>query len=254
MRELDQFQVVVFTSDSYLELLKGFSICFNRHWSEKQKVSVIGFKKPDFDLPPNFEFLSAGNQEDFEPYAFCKPFRPVIESLREEIIMFLDDCFLIRDVDLEVVDKAEDLVCRKYAQRVDMFWGGRSQYESTTEYDENFLEYPQNMDWRVSMSPCMIHRDHMLKYFNDRYNIWQAEKDAKNEAFNDGAVLLCGKVPVAPWINVVRNGGFNGKLILNRLPSGEFDWNPYFEVDEDDMETILRYKDWRVGETVECEQ
>jgi hypothetical protein len=36
--------VVVFTSDKYIELLKGFSLCFNRHWSEEQEVVFLMFQ------------------------------------------------------------------------------------------------------------------------------------------------------------------------------------------------------------------
>lgn len=252
MRPLDQFQVIVFTSDNYLELLKGFSICFNKFWSDKQEVSVLGFKPPEFDLPDNFKFVSAGNQDDFEPGAFCKPFRPIIEKLDDEIIMFLDDCFLIRKVDLEVLDRAEDLITRDYAQRIDMFWGTRSQYESAVRYtdDDDFLEYPQDMAWRVTMSPGIVHKDRLLKHFNDDYNIWQAEKIPQKYARNDGAVLLCGKTPIAPWVNVVERGRFNAKYFYRRLPSGEFDWNPHLKVEKEDMDVISRYENWKPGGTI----
>jgi hypothetical protein len=245
--------VVVFTSDKYIELLKGFSLCFNRHWSEEQEVLILGFKSPEFDLPDNFKFVSVGNQDDFEPYAFCKPFRPIIETLEEEIVMFLEDCFLIRKVDLNVLGRAESLITKGHVQRVDMFWGCRSQYEAAVTYtgDDDFLEYPQDMAWRVTMSPGIVHKERLLKHFNDDYNIWQAEKIPQKYARNDGAVLLCGKAPIAPWVNVVDKGRFNAKYFYSRLPSGEFDWNPHLKIEEEDMNVIEKYVNWSPGGTIE---
>jgi len=55
--------VYVTTCDKYSHLLKGFAYLFNKYWGAEQAVVVLGFAKPDFELPPNFKFHSMEEKE-----------------------------------------------------------------------------------------------------------------------------------------------------------------------------------------------
>ena len=52
--------IYISTSDKYVFLLKPFAYLFNKFWSKDQKVVILGYTKPDFKLPKNFEFVSMG--------------------------------------------------------------------------------------------------------------------------------------------------------------------------------------------------
>jgi hypothetical protein len=55
-------RVIVFTPDKHIDRINQFSYLFNKHWGKHQVVDVLGFESPDFDMPENFNFTSAGNQ------------------------------------------------------------------------------------------------------------------------------------------------------------------------------------------------
>jgi hypothetical protein len=58
----NDLNVYVFTSNDYLHILRPFSFLLNKFWSPEQKVIIVGFEPPDFDLPSNYEFVSLGPQ------------------------------------------------------------------------------------------------------------------------------------------------------------------------------------------------
>ena len=89
--------VVVFTSDSYVDLMGGFAHFFNKYWGSHQSVHVVGFRPPKEKMPSNFNFISAGNQEDFPAKDFCGPFKPIVENLdTKTITYFLEDTTVVQ--------------------------------------------------------------------------------------------------------------------------------------------------------------
>jgi hypothetical protein len=57
--------VFVTTSDWYNPLIPGFAYLFNRFWSLRQPVTILGYSPPDLELPSNFRFQSLGRPEQF---------------------------------------------------------------------------------------------------------------------------------------------------------------------------------------------
>ena len=53
-------KIYISTSDKYVHLIEPFAFLFNKFWSSEQQVVVLGYNKPDFKLPKNFEFISMG--------------------------------------------------------------------------------------------------------------------------------------------------------------------------------------------------
>lgn len=240
-------RVLVFTCDPYYELIDGFSKQFNKHWGSEQVVDVLGFSNPDFELPDNFVFHSAGRQNDFAPMAFYEPFFPIIDSFPEDYFaMFLEDTFLIRAVDKSLLKSAERIITKKHADSVAMFWGGPEQFEKTTEFDNDFLEYPQDMNYRVNVQPQIITKDYFFRYMKPGVTMRDYEVNNITSARNNGATLLCAKKPIAPWVNVLRHGSFNNKIIENLKKSNgkSFAWNDWQVIEEKDEETVYSYRHW----------
>lgn len=243
-------RVIVFTSDKYVSLIKGFAHLFNKHWGEDQQVSVLGFDPPDFDLPANFEFISAGKQTDFKPKAFCEPFRPILESFDDEVFtIFIEDFFLISSVDKVKLSKAVNLLESNKASKVDLFLGGDYQFASSDHFDDDFNVYPQNMEYRFPACGHIVRKDYYLKYF-DQETIWDLEVKNIERSKNDGHNLLVPKTPIAPWINVIVKGKWNQKHAEQMHFSAtkrNFGWNVYQKLDDEEYEIFLSYKDWSPG-------
>ena len=54
--------IYISTSNKYIHLIKPFQYLFNKFWSDKQKVTVMGYEEPKFKLEDNFDFISLGKQ------------------------------------------------------------------------------------------------------------------------------------------------------------------------------------------------
>src|SRR4051812_48252456 len=58
-------KIFVSTSDYYNPLARGFAYLFNRHWSDRQQVTLLCYSPPPDRLPSNFEVVSLGHGRDF---------------------------------------------------------------------------------------------------------------------------------------------------------------------------------------------
>ena len=78
--------------------------------------------------------------------------------------MFLEDTFLIRKVDRNLLKKAEQKINSGDADSVSMFWGAGHQFFSATKHDDDFLEYSQEMTYRVNAAPQIITKEYFFRY------------------------------------------------------------------------------------------
>jgi len=245
-------KVIIFTSDKYLDLLKDFSYLFNKHWGSDQEVSVLGFKEPDFELPNNFHFISAGSQSDFPPRAFCQPFRPILENLDTDVFtLMLEDVFLINTVNKKLLNKGLELLQSGQVSKIELFHGADYQYMSSLKYSDDFNVFRQSVDYRYSSCQCITRKDYYLQYF-DRSNIWELEVGNIARSKNDGHNILVPKNnPIVPWMNIICKGKFNLKhydQMLNSKSGRNFGWNKFQKLEDEEYEIFLKYKNWKTKE------
>ena len=55
---MKDFGVYVWTSDRQMVCLPAWAYLFNKFWPYEQNVKILGYKKPSFALPKNFDFVS----------------------------------------------------------------------------------------------------------------------------------------------------------------------------------------------------
>lgn len=241
--------VVVFTSNAYVDLLDGFAHFFNKYWGSHQDVNVIGFKPPKQKMPANFNFISAGKQEDYPAKDFCGPFRPVVESLdTKTITYFLDDTYIISKVNIDLHEEIKELISNGVAQKAELFWGGKPQYETTRPWPQNtkFREYAQNTRYRCNLSPGIIEKDYFLSFFENGYSPWDFELKNWNKSQNDGATILIGEKPIAPWFNLIKEGRLSNSFSdADRTKQVKFGWNKYQKIACEDVDYMLKYKNWK---------
>ena len=128
-------KVIVVASDKYVNLLNGYSRLFNRHWSENKQVDILCYKKPDFDLPKNFNVISLGNQDDFDE-SWTKGIRKYFENLEDEYFMLcLEDHFMFDDMDFEFLDRAEKEIQKEEVKKI---WCSFDKNKKGDPYSEDF--------------------------------------------------------------------------------------------------------------------
>lgn len=178
-------RIFLSTSDNYLPLLKKHSYFFNKYWSSEQRVDVLCYKKPDFDLPPNYNIISLGERSIG---CWTDPLREFMSTIEDEYFVFLlEDLFIIQKVDLDTLGK----LCREVRFQASKAVLERQYHWKTEPYHLNsdFMVIDQKADYRLTLKPSVWRRDYFIKYLKPGYSIWDFE--TRNlESKGDGAVIL----------------------------------------------------------------
>ena len=95
--------IYVSTCDSHLPLIKPFYYLFNKFWGTDQKVTILGYSEPSFELPSNFDFISMGEKQiDIEHWS--TDLRNFFESIDDEYFIYtVEDSFLLCPVNFETM-------------------------------------------------------------------------------------------------------------------------------------------------------
>ena len=101
--------IYISTSDKYIHLIRPFQYLFNKFWSDKQKVTILGYEKPQFELEDNFNFISLGTQTTIVDW--CIDLKSFLESIDDDyFIHAVEDQFIIKPVNVNTISKLVDMM------------------------------------------------------------------------------------------------------------------------------------------------
>lgn len=217
-------RVIVPVSDKYLFALQGFSLLFNRYWSELQQVTVVGYKTPDFDLPGNFEFVSMGNDPGY--WDWTTGIVDYLNSIDDShFTLLLEDYWLCRGVNHQAVNSLHDLA-RMYPQILRIDLTSDRQFNGKA-IAFNYLPYwgyldlvwtPPDSEYQMSLQAGIWNRKHFLSFLEPGRSIWDIEIGGisnKVHERDDLWVLGTKQCPIK-YANVFNNGN-PGKMFLDEL-------------------------------------
>ena len=96
-------KVYIPTCDPHLFVIKGFSHFFNKYWGDDFDVKILGFSKPDFELPTNFEFISMAEEQVGGAKGWSNYLIDFFNNIDDEYFIFgIDDFCLARPLDREL--------------------------------------------------------------------------------------------------------------------------------------------------------
>jgi len=103
--------IIVATSDKHNWCLRPFAYLFNKYWSPYQRVTIAGYTPPDFTMPSNFHFISIA-QPEYPKEKWADGILRLLNTMIEvsEFILFLEDYWLSRPVDVEGVKLLYDFL------------------------------------------------------------------------------------------------------------------------------------------------
>lgn len=198
-------KIVVTTSDRYLHLLPIFCFLFNKYWHESedehtikmQKVEIVGYKKPDFELPFNFTFHSLGEQIG-DATNFTKDLREYFKQQDQFFIWMMEDTFLRANVNFNSLNLLKSLTNVDKVGRIylsdDIM--RREGHFTFGKYDDFYVyQLPQDSIFRLSTQASIWNRDFLLMYMQKDLSPWQFESQA-DTAIDDYHVVGLGENPV----------------------------------------------------------
>tara|TARA_R110000824_G_scaffold67912_7_gene175908 strand:+ start:350 stop:1099 length:750 start_codon:yes stop_codon:yes gene_type:complete len=192
--------VYVFTSDSYLPVLKPFCHLFNKFWSPKQKVKIVGFEPPTWELPDNFEFISLGKQRGMKFWS--DDYIDFFNSIDDEyFVHMVENEFLLRPVDFTIVNSLIEYLDDDVG-RID-FTPGPSlrKWDTFQEYDDfDIIELSQTDQYRLAIRLNLWNKKYFLKHLRAGENAWEFEIFGNQRAQNDGYKVLATNRKYACYI------------------------------------------------------
>lgn len=182
--------VYVFTSNNYLHVLKPFCFLFNKFWSDKQQVKIVGFEPPAWQMPDNFEFISLGKQRGIKYWS--DDYIDFFNSINDEyFIHMVENEFLLRPVDFDIINSLVEFLDEDVG-RID-FTPGPSlrNWKPYQEYDEyDIIELSQTDQYRLAIRLNLWNKKYFLKHLRSGENAWEFEIFGNRRAQNDGYKIL----------------------------------------------------------------
>ena len=213
--------VYVCTSDKYLKYMRPFAYLFNKYWSSLQGVTVIGYQPPDFELPPNFKFFSAG--EDKGQNHWTDGVIKALQAIDDELlVLLLDDYWLTRTADVGGVASLADYVAEhKRVLRMDLttdrLYSGRMfEVEGWGHYD--IIETPHGTPYQMSLQAAIWRRKLLLDLLKPGKSPWQVELEGESQPAPEMRVLGTRQNPVK-YANVFKGGDLGPLLNLDQIPA-----------------------------------
>lgn len=183
-------KIVVITSNDYLHLLKIYCFLFNKFWSEDQEVNIVGFDKPNFKLPSNFNFISLGKQRGISYYG--DDLTRTMELFEDDfIIQMPENEFIIRPVNKEILSHLSGYLAEDVG-RIDLTPGVSNRPHTIVESLEDYdvIESSQTANYRIAMRASIWNRNYFKKHAR---GFAAFEIQGSINAINDGMRILSTK-------------------------------------------------------------
>lgn len=170
----------VLTSDKYIKAVRPFYYLLNKYWPGHPDAVVVGFTAPDFWMPPGFSFYSVGQFKDYPVTRWSDALIKYLREIPDEIVcLFLEDMWLIRPVNIRLVQMCYDYMKQfEYVARLDLTGdrlhaGGASLYGKLGEYD--LIWSDPNSPYHLSLMPALWRKSHLLRVIAPGETPWDVE-------------------------------------------------------------------------------
>ncbi|NPU89986.1 MAG: hypothetical protein HPY87_08940 [Fervidobacterium sp.] len=203
--------IIVSVSDKYLWALKPFCYLFNKYWDNRQKVFIIGYKKPDFVLPDNFIFYSIA----YEQYQKNRWADGIISFLNlqtfKTFVLFLEDYWICRYVDVRGVMLLNDFISsRDDILRIDLtsdrlYASGCRDVGYYNRFD--IIEAPQS-EYQMSLQCGIWNREiflSVLSKLNDDRSPWNIELSGTTIVNSHGYIVYGTRQYPVRYVNAMNN-------------------------------------------------
>ena len=100
--------ICVTTSNAYKHLIPIYCFLFNKFWNDQQRVEIVGYDQPPYNLPSNFHFVSLGKQTE-DKQNFTRDLRKYFAKKDKPFIWMMEDTFLRHPVDFKALNFLKSL-------------------------------------------------------------------------------------------------------------------------------------------------
>lgn len=184
-------KVVVSTCDKYCNVVEALKYTLDKHGGKDWDVTVLGFKKPNFNLG-NWSFFSLG--VDTGPHNLSNDLWKFFESFNDEFFIWLnDDIVIVDDIDHELLEHMKNkMESNPQIGRICITSATKEHYVNFPTYENNhsfqYKEVPQNYEYRLSLNASLWRTSYFKKYCQQGIGNWVWE--TRRDAIDDGVTIL----------------------------------------------------------------
>jgi hypothetical protein len=190
---------VVGTCDSYLDLIPGFSILYERYFQPNVETLIVS-ETETLDIP-NYKFITPGKKQWGE-----RIINALSETKTEYVFFVLDDYYL------------SQLLTNEYIEYLLKFMDNHKVNKVTLTPVPDFAKYEYlesvntmhkmspNSPWLTSVQPAIWRKRELLKFLKPEYSPWNFEVKGSKEAKNNVENYFVAKLDKPIYFNMVRKG------------------------------------------------
>ena len=190
---------VVGTCDSYLDLIPGFSILYERYFQPNVETLIVS-ETETLDIP-NYKFITPGKKQWGE-----RIINALSETKTEYVFFVLDDYYL------------SQLLTNEYIEYLLKFMDNHKVNKVTLTPVPDFAKYEYlesvtrmhkmspNSPWLTSVQPAIWRKSELLKFLKPEYSPWNFEVKGSEEAKNNVENYFVAKLDKPIYFNMVRQG------------------------------------------------
>ena len=224
-------RIFILSSDKTAHALPGTLYLLDKFWTTHPPVIIGGYTKPDIDLHGAW-FHSIGKFEDYPVEKWSDGVIEFLQAYQDElIVLWMDDYWLIRDVDTRAVELLEkhvlsDSRISRCDLTVDRLHAGGASVFGTREHLDLITNDPP-AQYALSFQAGIWRRKKLIQYLAPGESAWQSELNGTTR-MNMGRAYIIGtkQGPVKYLIAVQQghwalDGGYQGSeyALTNELKS-----------------------------------
>ena len=190
---------IVGTCDSYLDLIPGFSILYERYFEPNIETLIVS-ETEDLDIP-KYKFITPGKKQWGE-----RIINALSETKTEYVFFVLDDYYL------------SQLLTNEYIEYLLKFMDNRKVNKIMLSPVPDFAKYEYlesintmhkmspNSPWLTSVQPAIWRKSELLKFLKPEYTPWNFEVKGSELAKNNVENYFVAKLDNPIYFNMVRKG------------------------------------------------
>ena len=176
--------------DQNLWILKIYFYLFEKFWGSEQEVVILGFTRPDFELPKNFTFVSLADKQEGGAKKWTRYLYNYFKTIDDEYVIFsLEDFFPTQKPNLQTLNMLFEFTKTHNVGRCDITWDSyinifdrnnraaqnRSYKVLKKSSDFVLLQVPENAPYRISTQPSIWEKEYLLEFLNNDWSPWDFE-------------------------------------------------------------------------------
>jgi len=172
-------KIYMITCDKTNHILKLTIPLFDKYWNIEKNIKILGFNKPEMELPSDYEFISM-RPAQLSIDDWGRDIASVLENIEDEYIIFmLDDFTPIDYINEDVYNKLSSLM--EEDKRIVRCSLGRDMFIFSPtivveQYDNySLIEQLQPSAYRITCQPSIWKTKYLVSFLKRSTNPWNFE-------------------------------------------------------------------------------